>query len=72
MRVSPNLEPVANPVFLPDQRNLIDQRVRHRRLGVLASPGEEVVLNVGRYRLVTEALGHVVVVMLRARAHVAA
>src|SRR5690606_36370866 len=67
----PRLEAVADPVPRSDQRGLVDERVRHQRLSLLAVTREESVLDLHRSFLVTQTLHVVIVEVLVACTHAA-
>ena len=54
-RLAPRVEPLADPLLRPDERHLVDERVRHRGRGVALLAVEEELLDLARLLLVAVA-----------------
>ena len=63
----PQLQPLLNALFRADQRDLVDQFVRHRGRGIVAPAGEKMLLDRLCRRLVAEPPGQRIVEIARAR-----
>ena len=70
-KLFPSLEAIGHPLLRPNQRDLVDQRVRHGCFGIPSSAREEMTLDRDSRLFIAQALDQVVVIILRSGTHAA-